>query len=362
MAWDLLVDRTDLSRVEVVDRADPDPDPGQVVLRVDRVGVSANNVTYAVLGDDLHYWDFFPVPSDEGGTWGRVPVWGFAEVVRSATPEVAEGTRVYGFLPTSSHLVVEPAKVGPAGLRDATPHRRALPGAYNSLATTTGDPVYAPDQEDVQVLYRPLFMLGLMLSDFLVDAGCFGADAVVFSSASSKTAHGTAFLLEGVHRVGLTSTANLTATEGLGCYDEVRTYDEVEDLEPVPCVYVDLAGDARIRRRVHEHLTPVHSAIVGATHHTAASDEDAGADLPGAPPSFFFAPDQMRKRRADWGPDGIETRHAEAWGRFAPVAAAAVEVVRGHGPEGLRTAWLDTLAGAVPPRVGRVVDTGTTGS
>lgn len=361
MAWDVLVDRTDLSRVEVVDRADPDPEPGQVVLRVDRVGLSANNVTYAVLGDELRYWDFFPVPADDAGSWGRVPLWGFAEVVRSASEEVAEGTRVYGFLPTSSHVVVEPAKVDAAGFRDATPHRRALPGAYNSLAVTTADPVYAADQEDVQVLYRPLFMLGLMLSDLLLEAACFGAEAVVLSSASSKTAHGTAFLLEGVHRIGLTSEANRAATEGLGCYDEVRTYDEVEDLPAVPSVYLDLAGSAPLRRRVHERLAPVHSAIVGATHHTAAPDPDADQDLPGAPPTFFFAPDQMRRRRADWGPGGIEARHAAAWARFAPVAATAVEVVRGHGPEGLREAWLATLAGDVPPRAGRVVDTAASG-
>ena len=365
MAWDLLVDRSDLTRTEVVEAPTPAPGPGEVVLRTDRVGMTANNVTYAVFGDAMHYWDFFPAPDG----LGRVPLWGFADVEASAVPEVAEGTRLYGYLPTSSHLVVQPAKVDAKGFRDASPHRQHLPTPYNGLTTTTEDPAYAADQEDLQVLYRPLFMTSFVLADLLTDNGCFGADTVVISSASSKTSYGTAFLLDGVHRrragerrrlhrVGLTSEANRAFTDSLGCYDEVRTYDEVEALDEGPAVYVDVAGDAALRRRVHERLVPVHSAVVGASHHDAAPDLPGGQDLPGAPPTFFFAPDQMRKRHADWGPDGVELRHAEAWARFAPVVAGWVDVTVGTGPEGLAGAWHDVLAGATPPRTGHVVDLG----
>ena len=44
MGWDLLVDRTDLATTEVVEQTVPDPGDGEVVLRVDRVGMTANNV------------------------------------------------------------------------------------------------------------------------------------------------------------------------------------------------------------------------------------------------------------------------------------------------------------------------------
>jgi hypothetical protein len=94
--------------------------------------------------------------------------------------------------------------------------------------------------------------------------------------------------------------------------------------------------------------------VVGAPPHDAAPDI-GGGDLPGASPTLFFAPNQMRKRYADWGPDGVEERHAHAWGRFAPVVAGWVDVVVGDGPEGLRAAWLETLAGSTPPRTGHVV-------
>lgn len=354
MAWDLLVDRSDLARAEVVDAPPPEPADGEAVLRVDRVGMTANNVTYAVVGESMRYWDFFPAPARDGVPRGRVPLWGFAVVERSRATGVEEGTRLYGYLPTSSHLLVVPDRVDARGFRDASAHRRDLPSPYNALTATAEDPAYRSDLEDLQVLYRPLFMTSFMLADHLLDHGCFGAEAVVLSSASAKTSYGTAFLLDGVHRVGLTSEANRGFTESLGCYDEVRSYDEVEQIDRRPTTYVDVAGDPRLRRRVHEHLVPVHSAVVGAAHHDAAPDP-GGADLPGASPTFFFAPDRMRTRSADWGPGGVERRHAEAWSRFAPVVADWVDVSVGEGPEGLRDAWLETLAGATPPRTGLVV-------
>ena len=355
MAWDLLIDRTDLTNATLVDTDPPEPAEGQAVLRVDRVGMTANNVTYAVFGDAMHYWDFFPAEPIDGVPQGRVPLWGFADVVRSTVSGVEEGTRLYGYLPTSSHLVVEPVKVDERGFRDGSAHRRHLPSPYNGLTTTTADPAYDAAQEDLQVLYRPLFMTSFVLADFLADNQFFGADVAVITSASSKTSYGTAFLLDAVHRIGLTSEANRAFTESLGCYDEVRTYDEIDQLEQRPTVLVDIAGDAAVRRRVHEQVHPVHSAVVGASHHDAAPDAEASAPLPGGAPTFFFAPDQMRKRYEDWGPHGVEERHAEAWARFAPVVANWVDVTVSNGPEGLQAAWLETLAGDTPPNVGHVI-------
>lgn len=352
MAWDLFVDRADLATTHIVEAPAPEAGPGQVVLRVDRVGVTANNVTYAVFGDAMHYWDFFPA---DDPALGRVPLWGFAVVERSTVPEVAEGTRLFGYLPTSSHLVVEPATVDDKGFRDASAHRQHLPAPYNGLTTTTGDPAYRAEEEDLQILYRPLFMTSFVLADMLTDNNLFGAESVVISSASSKTSYGTAFLLDGVHRVGLTSERNRDFVTSLGCYDEVHTYDEVDRLAERPSVYVDVAGNGALRRRVHERLAPLHSAVVGASHHDAAPDLTDGGDLPGAPPTFFFAPDRMRQRYADWGPDGVEEHHAEAWRRFAPVVAGWVDVAVGHGPEGLDAAWHDALAGTAPPRSGPIV-------
>ena len=40
---------------------------------------------------------------------------------------------------------------------------------------------------------------------------------------------------------------------------------------------------------------------------------DVPDSLPGPRPKFFFAPDRVAKRTADWGRDGFERRLAEAW-------------------------------------------------
>lgn len=355
MPWDLIVDRTDLSATSLQEGDPPQLADGQVLLRCDRVGVTANNVTYAMVGESMRYWDFFPVA--EAGQ-GRVPLWGFADVEESRHPDVAVGSRHYGYLPTSSHLVVEPTGVDRHGFRDGSAHRQHLPSPYNGLTLTDADPAYAAEHEDLQVLFRPLFMTSFMLADFLEDNGLFGASTVVVSSASSKTSYGTAFLLQGkVATVGLTSAANLDFTRELGCYDEVLGYEQVAELRQVPTAYVDVAGNQELRRQVHEQLGDqlAHSAVVGMAHQPAVADLGGGQRLPGARPTFFFAPDQMRKRYADWGPDGVEEGHAQAWSRFLPVARGWVDVVVGSGPEGLQAAWLEVLAGKAPPRVGHVV-------
>ena len=44
-------------------------------MRVDRFALTANNITYAVMGNQLKYWSLFPAPSG----FGIVPVWGFGD-------------------------------------------------------------------------------------------------------------------------------------------------------------------------------------------------------------------------------------------------------------------------------------------
>lgn len=355
-AWDLLVKRDDLSTTRLDDAAVPTPGPGEAVLKVDRVGLTANNVTYAVLGDTMSYWTFFP--AEEG--WAHVPLWGFADVVASTVEGVEVGQRYFGYYPTASHLVVQAGSVTATGFRDVADHRAGLPSPYNGYQLVDEDPAYTKEHEDLQALFRPLFFTSFLLADFLADNGFFGAQTAVLSSASSKTAYGTAFLLEGIRRVGLTSPGNVAFTESLGCYEQVLTYDDVASLPTdVPTLYADMAGSRDLRTAMHEHLADalVHDAVVGITH----IDElgAGGGALPGPKPAFFFAPDQMVKRRGDWGPNGIESRYGEAWQRFVPHVSDWVDVVEGSGPQALNEVWLEVLGNKSAPRVGNVLTFGS---
>ena len=93
--WALAVARNDLSRTTLVEGAVPEVGDGEALLRVDRVGLTANNVTYAVLGESFHYWDFFPPGNGWAPGWGLVPLRGFADIVASAVSDVTVGGRVY---------------------------------------------------------------------------------------------------------------------------------------------------------------------------------------------------------------------------------------------------------------------------
>jgi hypothetical protein len=323
-------------------------------LRVDTFGLTANNVTYAVFGEAMSYWDFFPA---EGG-WGRVPMWGFATVERSEVEEVEPGTRVYGYLPPSSHLAVTPAGADESGFIDGSPHRAALPSAYHRYLATTADPFYRPDTEEIQMLLRPLFFTSFLIDDQLDEDGLATRGPIVISSASSKTAIAAAFLLaqrEGVELVGLTSPRSAAFAEGLGIYGRTVTYEAIESLDRGPATFVDIAGDGGVRRAVHSHYGDelVHSMAVGVTHWEEFGA--GGGELPGPQPAFFFAPDRVNKRSEDWGQTGLESRVAGAWHPFCEWTAGWLETIPGEGFDAVRDAYQDVLEGRVDPRHAHVL-------
>ena len=348
---DFLVRRDDIRECRFEAAPVPEPSAGEVLLEVESFSLTSNNVTYAVMGDAMSYWRFFP--AEEG--WGRVPVWGFAHVTASAHDEVREGSRVYGYFPPSSHLVVVPERVKAGGFVDASPHRAELPAVYNSYEPAADEP--GPG-EDHQALFRPLFGTSFLIDDFLDESDFFGAGSVVLGSASSKTALGTAFMLarrEGVNAIGLTSAARAEFVRGLDVYDQVVTYDELESLPDAPAVYVDMSGDAGVRGAVHRHYGDAlaYDCAVGVSHWDKAF-ADPGP-LPGPAPELFFAPDRFRKRGEDWGPADLQSRVGAAWGPFNDWLSGWLEVVHGSGPADVERAYLELVDGRTAASTGYVM-------
>ena len=353
---DFLVARDDLRSCRVVESETPAPAPGQALLRVDRFAFTANNVTYALAGDLLGYWRYFPAPDG----WGRVPVWGFAEVIASRHDAATVGDRVFGYLPMSTHLLVQPQAAGSRAFDDAAPHRAGLPAIYNRYRRLAleGDGAERDRREAERALLHPLFITGFILDDFLADNGFFGARAAVISSASSKTAIGTAQLLAArkqVAVVGLTAPERAAFVEGLGCYDRVVPYDQLDQL-PVdaPAVYLDFAGDAAVTRQVHERLADrlASSLRIGRTHASAPAGDDGS--LPGPRPVMFFAPSQVDKRVRDWGGDGLQARMAAARQTLAG-QLGWLRIVESRGREAVERVYREVLDGRVRPDEGHVV-------
>lgn len=349
----LEVCRDDLRSTRVVEDQVPELASGQALLRVERFAITANNVTYAVMGDALRYWEFFPAHAP----WGQIPVWGFAELVEPGDTDLGRGARVFGYVPVATHLLVEPDRIDGSGFVDTAAHRATLPAAYNRYRFVDADPAYAADTEELHALLFPLFVLSFLLDDWLATSGFFGAQAVVVSSASSKSALGTAHLLAGrgtVTVIGLTSDRHVDHVTGLGVYDAVTSYDVVDLLADDPVVFLDFSGAAAVQRRVHARYGDRlrSSVLIGVTHWDQPRDHPSR--LPGPEPTFFFAPEHLRTLRHRLGGDVLDARIAASWRRFLRAAARWIHVARPRGADETRDAYLDVLDGRADPATGYV--------
>ena len=89
------------------------------------------------------------------------------------------------------------------------------------------------------------------------------------------------------------------------------------------------------------------------------SIDSSVVELPGPPPKFFFAPDQIGKRIGEWGPQGFGEQLGGAWSRFhAHVDDPQRDLLRikeGEGLDDARQVFEQLLAGRVAPREGHVI-------
>jgi hypothetical protein len=353
----LLVNKFAISETRIETSPPVELTAGQCRMRIERVGLTANNISYALTGDKMQYWQFFPA-SDP---WVCVPAWGFATVSETQIAGLDVGERIWGFWPMASEVVVEPVKLTTIGFTDGIAHRRKLPYIYNEYQRCVADPMHQDGQEDAEAILRPMFSTSWLVEDFLFDNGYFGADTMVISSASSKTAYGTAYQLYkrgGVQVVGLTAAHNKPFVEALGCYHRVLPYEEIEQLDAqVPSVYLDYAGSSEIRRRVHQQLNKLlHSSLIGGSHAEAMV---SSSGLPGPKPVFLFIPTQAFKRVGEWGMNGLMERMGVDWRTFVNRALDPIDpwlIVQHHeGANAVQAAFQLVLSGTGDARSGHML-------
>ena len=159
---------------------------GAIRLKVESFSVTANNITYAVVGDGFGYWNFFPPKGGEPDGKGVVPMWGHAVVVESNHDDIAVGERVYGYLPMGTQLDVLPGNVSDGSFVDMTDYRQPMSPVYNQYSRLAADPEHDPAREAERMIYGPLFKTGFIIDYFMRSEDWFGATQVVMTSASSK--------------------------------------------------------------------------------------------------------------------------------------------------------------------------------
>lgn len=356
MASTVWVNKSALTEAIIHHEVLPQLGKGEVRLKIDSFSVTANNVTYAVIGDMFGYWNFFPAQGD----LGVVPMWGHAVVEESRNPDIAAGERVYGYLPMGTHLDVLPGKVSDTGFTDMATHRQPMNPIYNHYSRLAADPEHDPAKEAERMLFGPLFKTGFLIEAMFRREGWFGAHNLIMTSASSKTSMGLASVTKDlsptITRIGLTSKSNVDFVQNSSLYDLVEAYEDVADLPQVPSVSVDFAGNSNLLRSIHETLGDQlkYSCLVGATH-VDARGFGGSSDMRGPKPILFFAPDHAVATVQELGLKGFGEALATNWKNFVAAVDGVVAVDERNGIAAAIPAFTDTLQGKADPAVGIII-------
>lgn len=345
----LEIDRSNIRHHRVVDSTPRDLQSGDVLLSVQSLALTSNNISYALSGDFLDYWGFFP--TEKG--WGRLPAMGYGVVTESRNEGVPVGSRYWGFFPVGDHHVVK-AQATSTGFVDVADYREKHAMAYRGFDKVPTVPALT---DDANSLLRGLFLTSFLAEDFLFENGMFGAGQIVISSASSKTAIALAHRIRArgnTHCVGLTSGANVAFVEKVNLYDEVATYEDIENLaEWSPTVFVDMAGNASIVSRIHHHFGDalMHSSSIGATHWDQSGSKE---DLPGPKPAFFFAPSQLAKRGKEWGREEVNSQINSALEKFISDSERWMEIKRSD-VSSVEAIYDQLVSGKIAPQTGHIL-------
>lgn len=320
----------------------------QVVLEVESFGFSANNITYALMGDKMGYWGFFP--ADDG--YGILPIWGFATVVFSNHSDIKIGEKVFGYLPMASHIVVTAGEVSGSSFYDVDPARKSISSVYDQYVRCAVDPGYRADKEDWQLNFRPLFMTSFVLDDYVGEHITENTKAVILTSASSKTAYGAGFLLKHFKQerggqyevIGLTSAHNVEFTKNCGCYDNVLSYEDYAALQQHDnTIILDFAGNKPLLLNLQSYLGDAMQAMIfiGATDVESQKESFAG-ELRG---ELFFAPSQVKKRTKEWGGPGFMQKYAMGWHAFSSHIEPVLSTTHFKGVEAITDLYRNGLEG-----------------
>ena len=352
--FELLINKRDLRDARMAEVEQAVLAQGAMRLRLGPFSLTANNITYAAMGEgSLGYWDFFPAPQG----WGKPPCWGFATVVESKAGGIEAGARFYGYYPIAETLDVTPVRTSPRGFIDSAAHRAAKAAVYNQYLNVATDPAYDAAYEPEQTLFRPLYATGWWAADFVRQDA---PKAVVISSASAKTALATANQLRslgGAELIALTSPRNAAYVRACGLYDQTLTYDEVDQLDAVaPVTYVDFLGRDEVIAAAHKALAPglTRSVLIGATDW---GDKEGGIQAPkvapvGPTPEFFFVPDYATGRLKAMPELGA--RMQADMRAFYAMSHAFVTPQTFVGREAILDSWARLAAGTARPQEGLV--------
>lgn len=351
--------KQDLTQNRLIDTTLKPIEDGQVLVKIDKFAFTANNITYAVMGNSLRYWQFFPPNGSEPEKWGIIPVWGYADVVESNSKELAVGERLFGYFPPAQELVLTPAQVTSTNIMDASAHRADLPPGYNAYRRVNNDPHYDKANDNEHMLLFVLHLTAFCLHDLLQSNDWFNAEQIIIISASSKTSTGLAYGLaddeNAPHVVGLTSKRNIEFVNAIDAYDSVLSYDDLAEIDPSkPTVIIDMSANTDVLSRLHTHLgdNMRYTSNVGLTHW---DEPRQVSGIIKERSEQFFAPSHIQQRMKEWGHDEFGKRSIAYVMNSVAKSRVWLKIKELDGVKGLSDVYKDVCDGTIAADEGIIV-------
>lgn len=306
-----VVSKDDVSNHTVIAVHDPLPPlaaPRSVRVRTKLTTLTRNNITYAATSRTLPFIhaypvsENFPAPYNDAGNWGIVPCWGYSEVLESTIDDIAPGTTLYGYWPTSSLPVdLQLESAGPAGhYWDVSEHKKVLWSLYKHIEVVEDLP--PRDAQAITVGFMPLFGASYYLdrycfpvrnSGFLAppmsgqqwsaEDGDLDGTVVVNLCASSKTARAFSWLL----RRRDPGSRPLAVLDVSSSPESLPAPSNADGLETKSVSYHDLTDEATVRWISDLKASRVVVVDFGAPANVVHDFEKALFASPDAPPALL---------------------------------------------------------------------------
>lgn len=373
-----------IENTEVLQDELPPLEPDEIRLRVDKVGLSANNLFYLQMGDApfLKFFAVYPL-DDAHSHLANMPAWGVGTVIASENSDFETGEQFTGFL-HMTNVVQMKAKRTDNGFTAYGGKRDKLNPAYNGfthLRDSRSSPLKGEGaKSDLAMTASPGALSGFILYELLQMKHFYQGNSVVLTSASSKLSLATALLLQPAREsgkickvIGYTSGKNRDFVAATGLYDDVLTFDQ--DLPGdggLKHALVDVAGDASVYKRNRKKI--IKALAVGGTH----ADADASIFTAFRPSGFlkmfidmvgpdaakrwasrrlnpglemFFAPAVINALIDRWGQEEMDRKSDLALQQFvdAAIDAGWMSVSRCEDIDAIQSAYRRIIAGEIPP-------------
>ena len=182
-----------------------------------------------------------------------IPAWGISTAYRSNHPGIEEGSAFHGFFPLGPYSVRSIGDVDRSeGTASQNPPGFRGPLEWLRLVRADGHPEFVADLFEY-------FKIGITYARALQDLDFYGAEQLVFSSASSTSAQVIAMCVNELRPdftvIGLTSPRNFEMVKALPYFDAAHTYDDlVSSVGAKPSLYFDALGNESVSIACLEHF------------------------------------------------------------------------------------------------------------